>query len=166
VGQVVGVHGLRGELTVKILTDDPHRFALLERVFIGLEEQEPLPWLVQSYRLHKGRVLLKLQGCDDRSSAEALRGCLVQVPLHEAIPLAEGEYFEHQVLGLDVWTATGEHLGEIVEIIETGANDVYVVRGPERREILIPALDSVILKVDLAAGRLVAALPAGLEVPA
>ncbi len=164
VGEVVGAHGVHGELKVELLTDDPHRFARLERVFVGLEGQEPVSWPVEGYRLHKGRALLKLGHCHDRNTAQTLRGYLILVPLEEAIPLERGEYYEHQILGLDVWTVAGEHLGEIVEIIYTGANDVYVVRGtdPDRRQVLIPAIEDVVLKVDLEAGRLVVELLEGL----
>jgi len=161
VGRIVGVHGVRGELKVEILTEDPNRFALLERVFIGPEAEEPTAWPLQGYRLHKGRILLKLTGCDDRNTAETLRGHLVQVPLEEAIPLGEDEYYEHQIIGLGVWTVGGEYLGEIVEIIYTGANDVYVVHGPppRRREVLVPAIAQVVLEVDLDAGRLTVDMP-------
>jgi 16S rRNA processing protein RimM len=164
VGRVVGVHGVRGELTVEILTDDPHRFDLLDRVFVGLEGQEPVPWPMAGYRLHRRRVLLRLGGCDDRATAETLRGHLIQVPMEEAIPLEEDEYFEHQIVGLGVWMASGEYLGKVVEIIYTGANDVYVIQGPNasRGEILIPAIADVVLEVDLEAGRLVVELPEGL----
>jgi 16S rRNA processing protein RimM len=164
VGIVVGAHGLRGELKVEILTQDPHRFRLLKRVLIGLEDQEPVPWPLKGYRLHQGRALLQLEGCEDRTTAETLRGHLVQVPLEEAIPLGEDEYYEHQILGLGVWTVSGEYLGEIVEILYTGANDVYVIQSedPGRGEILIPAIEGVVLEVELAAGRLVIELPEGL----
>ena len=164
VGLVVGAHGLLGELKVNLLTDDPHRFGRLERVLIGPEGTEPVARPLVSYRLHKGRVLLRLQGCDDRAAAETLRGYLVQVPFDEAILLEEGEYFEHQILGLDVWTASGRDLGRVTEIIYTGANEVYVVRGTgaERRELLIPAIKDVVLEVDPDTGRLVVELPQGL----
>ena len=163
IGQVAGVHGLRGELKVDILTDDPHRFGLLERVFVGLEDEEPVPWLLEGYRLHKGRALLKLGNCDDRITADTLRGYLIQVPLEEALPLEDGQYFEHQVIGLDVWTTDGEYLGEVVEILYTGANEVYVIGGgPAGRELLIPAIEEVVLEVDLEGGRLVVKLLEGL----
>jgi 16S rRNA processing protein RimM len=164
VGRVVGAHGLRGELTVEILTDDPHRFGRLDRVLVGLEGEEPVPWLLIGYRLHKRRALLRLAGCEDRPTAETLRGYLIQIPRGEAIPLEEGEYFEHQILGLGVWTVSGECLGEVAEIIYTGANEVYVVHGtdPGHPEILIPAIEDVVLKIDLEAGRLVVKLPEGL----
>lgn len=164
VGQVVGVHGLRGELKVEILTDDPHRFRRLRRVFVGREDEEPVPRRLQGYRLHQGRALLKLEGCDDRAAAEALRGMLIQVPFKEALPLQEGEYYEHQIVGLSVWTTAGEHLGSVAEILYTGANDVYVVHStaPDRREILLPAIVQVVRQVDLDAGRLIVELPDGL----
>ncbi len=165
IGQVVGVHGVRGEVKVEILTEDPHRFGRLQRVFVGPDGQEPAPWPLEGYRLHQGRALLKLQGCDDRNRAETLRGFLVQVPLEEAIRLEEGEYYEHQILGLEVWTGTGEFLGQVVDILYTGANDVYVVRGsgPAGDELLLPAIADVIREVDLEAGRLVVELLDGLR---
>jgi len=165
VGQVVGVHGLRGELAVGILAEDPHRFAQLERVYVGMEGQEPIAWQLEGSRVHKGRALLKLKGCDDRATAETLRGYLVQIPAEEATPLEEGEYYEHQIVGLDVWTVSEELLGQVVEIIYTPANDVYVVHdtATSGREILIPAIEDVVLQVDLEAGRLLVDLPEGLR---
>jgi 16S rRNA processing protein RimM len=164
VGQIVGAHGVRGEVKVAILTDDPHRFGRLERVYVGEGEEEPAPWPLEGYRLHAGHALLKFEGCNDRDTAKSLQGTLVQVPLAAAIPLQDGEYFEHQILGLGVWSVEGEHLGEIAEIIYTGANDVYVIHspGPEPRDILIPALEDVVLEIDLEARRMTAALPEGL----
>ena len=165
IGRVAGVHGLRGELKVDILTDDPHRFGLLERVFVGLEGDEPVPWPLEGYRLHKGRALLKLGNCDDRTTAETLRKQLIQVPLEEALPLEEDQYFEHQIVDLEVWTAGGEHLGQVTEVVYTGANEVYVIRsaGPGERELLIPAIEEVVLEVDLEGGRLVVELIDGLR---
>lgn len=156
VGQVAGAHGLRGEIKVTVLTEDPERFARLSQVWLGRDEQQPTPWPLEAYRLHKGRALLKLAGCDDRAMAESLRQHLVLVPLEEAIPLEEDEYYEHQIIGLEVWTASGERLGEVDEILYTGANEVYVVRSdrPGQRELLIPAIEEVVIEVDLEAGRL------------
>ena len=164
IGQVAGAHGVRGELKVQILTEDARRFGLLEQVFLGLEDEEPVAWPLEGYRLHKGQALLKLRGCGDRTAAAAMRGYLVQVPRKEAIPLEDGEYFEHQILGLEVWTAAGEPLGKVVDILYTAANEVYVVQGPNlgRRELLIPAIEDVVLEVDLEAGRLVIELLEGL----
>lgn len=163
IGRVVGVHGIRGEIKVQILTQDPERFGRLERIFVGLEGQEPVPRVLQGVRLHKGRALLKLEGYEDRSAAERLRWHVVQVPLAEAIPVEEDEYYEHQLLGLPVWTVDGEHLGEIVEIIETGANEVFVVSGTGQGEVLIPVIEDVVTGIDLDEGRVEVDLPEGLR---
>lgn len=164
VGQVIGAHGVGGELKVQVLSEDPHRFGRMEQVYIGLEEAEPEPRVLERFRLHKGNALLKLAGCDDRDAAALLRGYLLQVPIEDAIPLEEGEYYEYQILGLEAWTVSGEHLGKVVEVLVTGANDVYVVHGtyPGHREILIPALESVVLEIDLEADRMLVELPEGL----
>lgn len=164
IGSVVGVHGLRGELKIQILTEDPHRFGLLKQVYVGLEDQEPVPIPLLGYRLHKGCALLRLANVEDRTTAETLRGYLIQVPMEEALPLEEGEFYEHQIIGLQVWTVAGENLGEIVDILYTGANEVYVVRSPVpgARELLIPAIADVIYEIDLTGGRLVVELLEGL----
>lgn len=163
IGQVVGAHGLRGELKTEVLTQDPARFGRLTEVYVGREGEEPLPRRLEAFRLHQGKALLKIEGCEDRTAAEALRGAYVQVPIEEALPLEEGEYYEHQIVGLAVCTTAGEPLGKVVEILYTGANDVYVVRGPDGKEILIPAMAGVILEVDLEGGRLIVELLEGLR---
>ncbi|MCL7451861.1 MAG: ribosome maturation factor RimM [Anaerolineae bacterium] len=155
---------MRGELKVQVLTDDPHRFGKLERVFVGPDGEDAVAWAVSSYRVHKEHVLLKLEGCDDRNTAEGFRGLLVQIPIEAPVPLEEGEYYEHQIVGLEVWTSAGEYLGRVEEILYTGANEVYVVHDAklDRGEILIPAIADVVLEVDLEAGRLEVDLMEGL----
>jgi 16S rRNA processing protein RimM len=169
VAQIIAAHGVHGELKAAILTDDPSRFDLLTRVFVGPDGAEPVPCGLEGCRLHQKWILIKLEGVDDRNKAETLRGQLIQVPSAEAMPLAPGEYYEHQIVGLEVWTADGRHLGHVTEILYSPAHEVYIVQNPgaesskgEPREILIPAVASVILEVDLEAGRLLVELPAGL----
>ena len=158
IGRVVRPWGTRGEVKVEIITDFPERFALLRKIYLGTEA---VPFTVESARLHKGAAILKLEGCRDRTAAEKLRGQWVQIPIEEAMPLEEDEYYEHQIIGLAVWTAQGEYLGKVKEIIFTGSNDVYVVRG-QRREVLIPAIEDVVLEIDLDQGRMVVELMEGL----
>jgi len=140
------------------MTDFPDRFALLRKVYLG---PKAVPFVLEGFRLHKGSALLKLEGCHDRAAVENLRGQLVQIPIEEAIPLEQDECYVHQIVGLTVWTMGGEYLGTVDEIISTGSNDVYVVRG-EGREILIPAIEDVVLEINLAQGRLVVELMEGL----
>jgi len=158
IGRVVAPWGVKGEVKVDILTDSPERFALLEKVYLG---DKARPFALKGFRFHKGQVILKLEGCETRNDAEALRGMLVQIPLEETLPLEEGEYYEFEIIGLEVWTKEGDFLGEVKEIIYTGANDVYVVRGP-KGEVLIPAIEEVILDVDLDRGRMTVELMEGL----
>jgi 16S rRNA processing protein RimM len=104
---------------------------------------------------------LKLSGVADRTQAEQLRGQLVQVPVEEAMPLPEGSYYMYQLLGLQVITTEGEMLGPIVNILETGANDVYVV-DRQGKELLLPAIADVVQSVDLAKGQMIIKIIDGL----
>ena len=150
VGRVLRPHGVRGELRVEIITDYPER--LVQRAYFYLARPDS-PEISQRYsvaglRFHRKALLLKLNGCDDRNTADELRGMLVQIPIEEAVPLEEGEYYLFQLVGVRVETEDGEWLGQVVDVIETGANDVYVVHGP-RGEVLLPAIDNVIVDLDL-----------------
>jgi 16S rRNA processing protein RimM len=106
-------------------------------------------------------VLLKFEGVDDRTQAETLRGQWVWLPIEEAVPLEEGECYLHQLLHMRVVTEDGEELGEVVDLIETGANMVYVVRGT-RGEILVPDIKEVVVDVDVGARQITVRLLDGL----
>jgi 16S rRNA processing protein RimM len=112
-------------------------------------------------RQHKETLLLKLAGCDDRNEAELLRDMLVQIPVEEAVPLENGEYYDFQIVGVKVETDNGEWLGQVTEVLETGANDVYLVRGP-RGEVLLPAITDVVRELDMEARRMVVHLLPGM----
>ncbi len=158
VARVLAPWGHRGEVRAEVLTDFPQRFSGMERIFVG---DGKVPYRVESARLHKGNVVLKLEGVNTPDEAERLRGALLYVPVEEAVPLGEDEYYYHQIIGLEVWTADGRFLGRVTEILETGANDVYVAEK-DGREVLIPAVASVVQEVDLEHHRLVVSPPPGL----
>jgi len=160
IGRIVRPHGLRGELSIKVLTDFPERFDTIEVVYLG-DSQRANIWQVVATRWNKNRILLTLQGCEDRTTAEGLRGLLVQIPIEEAMSLPEDEYYPHELIGLDVVTVDGEELGRISDIIFTNANEVYVVVGP-RGQVLLPAIADVIDHVDLDAGQISVRLMEGL----
>lgn len=160
IGKVTRAHGLRGEILVTVLTEFPDRFATTEWVYLG-NEFEAEPYRVTNHRWHKGNILLTLSGVADRTQAEQLRGQLVQVPIDEAVALPEGSYYLYQLLGLQVVTTEDSVLGHIVDILETGANDVYVV-GNNDREILVPAIPDVIQSIDLQKGQMIIKVIAGL----
>jgi 16S rRNA processing protein RimM len=121
--------------------------------------KQPTPFTIESTHLHKGQLLLKVQGVDDLESAQALRGYWLLVPTEHARKLPRGAYYLYQVVGLDVYTSKGDLLGKIEDVITSTANDVYVVRGPgvddPTGELLVPAVKQVVKKLDVAGGKLV-----------
>ena len=158
VGQIVGVFGARGEIKVKPLGRFPQRFREVRHVYVGEDRQ---PAAVLHRRLSDRGVVVRLDTLTSREAARALIGSYLYLPEAEAVKLPKGEYFVHQIVGLEVTTAGGEVLGRIAEVLPTGSNDVYVVHGP-RGEVLVPALKDVIRAVDLDAGTMTVALPPGL----
>lgn len=159
IGQVSKPHGVRGEVRVNPHTQQPERFDWLKLIYLG--DVNPQPVAIETVRFHQGKILLKLVGYDDRDAAESLRDVWLQVPEEEAIPLEEGEYFLYQLLDLAVYTEAGEQLGTLVDVIETGANNVFVVQGAAG-ERLLPDIPEVIQDIDFANGRLTVRLIAGL----
>jgi 16S rRNA processing protein RimM len=153
VGWIAAPWGLRGDLKVQPLTDFPERFQRGAALWVRGRRIE-----VQRSRWSRGFVYLGLSGIDSRSAAEELRGALLEVPESDLAPLPEGQYYRFQVIGLEVRTPEGRPLGRVAEILSTGSNDVYVVRGGPR-ELLIPAIEDVVKEVDIEGGRLVVEPP-------
>lgn len=150
VGEVLRPHGIRGELRLRFLTDYPERLTAGKQLYLGEDvgDSRMQTFTIEALRTNKEYGLLKLAGVDDRNAAELLRDLLVMVPLDEAVPLDEGEVYLFELIGMAVRTDTGESFGEIVDIIETGANDVYVVDSPQHGEVLLPDIDDCILRID------------------
>lgn len=146
VGEILKPFGYRGEVKVKIITDYPERLVKHKTIFIGTPAR---PFQVERARLHSGYALMKFVGYDSDTSVAKLRGELVQIPASEAAKLKKNQYFHHQIIGLNVVTENGDPVGTVTEILETGANDIYLVRGPAAQEILLPAIKSVVKKIDL-----------------
>lgn len=160
-GEVLRPHGVRGEVRMRILTDHPERITELEAVYIGksVEDSKVTTYTVEHMRGHQEYGLLKLKGIDDRDAADRLRGLFVMVDIANAVPLEEGEFYLYQLIGLRVETHDGQTLGTLTDVLETGANDVYVVQSPTRGEVLIPVLESIIVKTDIASGVVTVHLP-------
>ena len=140
---------MRGELKCRVITDfAKQRFRKGARLFIRGQAH-----ILSGARMQPPHVLLRFEDITDREAAAQLRGADLEVLKSEALELPEGEYFWHEVIGLRVETPAGEALGSVSDIIETGANDVYVVHG-ERGEILVPAIKDVVKAIDPPAGRM------------
>lgn len=147
IGKIVALFGVRGELKVISLSDIPDRFAQLEVVYLapGYEKYE-----LERVRPYKGEMLLiKLAGIDDANSAEAFRNREICIPVSQLAQLPPDSYYQHDILGLSVRTLNEQLVGSIVNIIETGSNDVYVVKTPVGSEVLIPAIKAIVKQVDL-----------------
>ena len=157
VGVIVDSWGFGGEVRVQPRTDNPLRFAKGDRLMIagGFLRVEGRRW-------HRGMALIKLEGIETAEDAARLAGAEIEVPLDQVPPLPEGSYYHFQILDMEVWTSSGEHLGAVEDILSTGSNDVYLVRrGSE--EVLVPAIEGVVLEVDVEGGRITVELPDGLR---
>lgn len=152
VGAIIGTHGLSGEVRVRLITDDPEHFATLRRVLVG-ERREPNQ--IESVRFNRGAALIKLAGVDDVETAESVRGAVLRIPGNDARPLAENEYFLYQVVGIAVRDEAGTELGAVTDVIETGANLVFVVTDREGKEELYPSIPEVVVDLNPAEGYLV-----------
>ncbi len=148
VGVITGTHGIRGEVKVFPTTDDPARFKKLKKVFLdtgkGYEELE-----IEQVKFFKKFVILKFKGYDNINDIEKYRQMSLLVDRKNAVKLKKNEYFIADLLELDVWTDEEEYLGILKDVLQTGANDVYVVEMEDQKEVLIPAIKECILSVDL-----------------
>ena len=149
IGQILAPWGVRGKIRVAVTTDFPRRFTPGARVYINRQ-----PMTIDSAQWHKGRVIIKLSGIDSVAAAQKLRGQAIEIPRSQLAVLPEGEYYLFQIIGLEVWTTSGELLGSVTEIDTSPGNDSYLVRG-DRGEILIPAIEDVIKSIDLRKRRMV-----------
>lgn len=151
IGVIVAPQGISGEVRMNIWTHFPERIPHLTEVYLDDEEQ---PRRLLAARLHKGVAILRIEGVETRDEAEELRGTVVRISPDQAAPLGEDEYYHYQLIGLTVVDEAGNPLGTLTDILETGANDVYVVRDESGKETLIPALRDVVLDIDLERGRM------------
>jgi 16S rRNA processing protein RimM len=157
VGRVLRAWGIRGDMKIAPFTDRPEDFKQYSHVFVGPQQRR---YAVKSFRPYQGNWLLHLVGVEARDDADRLHGQEIFIELAQR-PRQEGEFYAREVIGLKVRTINGEELGEVVEILVTGANDVYVVKGP-RGEVLLPARVEVIQAVDIEAGVMTVELLPGL----
>jgi 16S rRNA processing protein RimM len=163
VGVIVGTHGVRGEMRMTLLTDTPEHLHEIERVYLG---DLDTPVALEGVRFHGTGALVTIAGIDTPEAARELRGTPVRIDGRDAVPLEEGETFLYQLVGLRAKTPDGDDLGVVVDIIETGANDVLVI-APEgsraRRspadEILIPHHRQYVHDVDPAGGTITVTKP-------
>ncbi len=151
IGQAVKPQGIRGEIKVLPLTDDPMRFMDLKSVF--LDERGERECEVKGARVQAGFAYVALAGVEDRNAAERLRGCGLYVDRKNAAPLPEGRYYIADLIGMEVYDERGEKLGTLTEVTQAGGNDVYEVKGA--RAFRFPALARALKKVDVEGEKMV-----------
>lgn len=148
IGQIVNTFGIKGMVKVKPFTDNIKRFDKLKKVYIenknGRKEYE-----IEELKYHKEMVLIKFKGIENPEDANLLRESYLTVNRDDEDPLEEGTYYIVDMIGLEVETDEGEKLGNLVDIFNTGSNDIYVVKNELGKQILLPAIKDVIKKIDM-----------------
>jgi len=167
IAEVLRPHGVRGEVRVRLLTDYPERLQPGKCLYLGTsaEQSNAEPWTLARARLQEDYGILQFETITNRSEVEHWRGKYLMVPLDDAVPLEEDEFYAYQLIGLTLLTESGRVVGEINSIMETGANDVLVVKSSEYGEILVPDIPGMWIELDFDAGFATARLPDGLLPP-
>lgn len=161
VGVITTTHGVRGEVKVYPTTDEPERFLDLD--YVLLDTRKELRRLdIKNVRFFKNLVILKFDGIDNINDIEKYKGCDLWIPREEAQELAEDEYYIADLLGMKVILDDGTEFGTLKNVMETGANDVYIVDSPGHGEVLLPAIKECILDVDVEANTMTVHLMKGL----
>jgi len=152
-------HGVHGEMIMSVMTDFPERLKPGITLYLGVEHE---PVKIKSMRHHNRGQLIALEGYDSREAVGHLRNYELFVRAADRPPLPDGEYYLHQIIGLQVVTDEGQALGRVAEWIETGANGVYLVRDEDGNEVLLPDIDEVVLQIDLDSQQMIVHLLDGL----
>lgn len=151
VGKIVNTHGIKGEVRVISKTDFPEeRYKKGSTLYLFRQgEGEPIELTVNSHRVHKNFDLLTFVGYDNINQVEAFKGGILKVHEGQLGKLEQDEFYFHEIIGCKVVTDSGEEIGEVKEILTPGANDVWVVKGKERKEYYIPYIEDVVKEVDV-----------------
>ncbi|MCK8816558.1 ribosome maturation factor RimM [Natroniella sulfidigena] len=161
IGQITRHHGNKGEARVIPLTDYPERFEYLERVYL-IKDGTKDEVMVEGIRYHKQFIIIKFVGIDGIGEIMPYKNYYLQIPKAEVLDLPENNFYLYDIIGIEVYTVEDEYLGQVKEVLETKANDVYVVTK-DGDELLIPATLEVVLDIDLNNERMEVKLPPGLR---
>ncbi|MFE3072777.1 ribosome maturation factor RimM [Streptomyces sp. NPDC059247] len=162
VARVGRAHGIKGEVTVEVRTDEPE-LRLGPGAVLLTEPAGVGPLTIETGRVHSGRLLLRFEGVRDRTGAEALRNTLLIAEVDPtAVPEEEDEYYDHQLMDLDVVLADGTEIGRITEISHLPSQDLFIVERPDGTELMIPFVGEIVTEIDLEAQRAVIDPPPGL----
>ncbi|MGW2637964.1 ribosome maturation factor RimM [Streptomyces sp. NPDC001348] len=162
VARIGRAHGIKGEVTVEVRTDEPE-LRLGPGAVLTTDPASAGPLTIAAGRVHSGRLLLRFEGVADRNAAEALRNTLLIAEIDpDELPEEEDEYYDHQLVDLDVVTEDGTEVGRITEISHLPTQDLFIVERPDGTEVMIPFVAEIVTEVDLERQRAVIAPPPGL----
>lgn len=161
IGHISNTHGLRGEMKVRPFTETNKRYEELKKVLINIKD-EYKEYEIENVRYQKDIVLLKLKGVDDIETAEKLKNHYISIPREDAKTLEEGEYFIADLIGCEIFE-NNELVGTLDDVFTAGASDVYVVKRKSKKDLLLPALKSIIKKIDVVNKRIDVEIPRGLD---
>ncbi len=150
-GKIVNTHGIRGEVKVVRISDFAERFAVGEHLYLVKGKEAPIQVTIDAYRSHKGFDLLHFTGFNNINDVEIYKGAYLKIAEDQLTELSEGEYYYHEIIGCKVFINANEKLGEIKEILSPGANDVWVVKQPNGKDVLIPYINEVVKSVNIEA---------------
>lgn len=151
VGKLVNTHGIKGEARVVSKTDfAEERYKPGNKLYLFMEgSHTPIELTVKTHRTHKSFDLVSFEGYENINEIEKMKGGLLKVPESQLSELEEDEFYYHEIIGCTVKTTTGEEIGKVREILTPGANDVWVIKGKSGKDILIPYIADVVIKVDV-----------------
>ncbi|MFJ4003204.1 ribosome maturation factor RimM [Streptomyces sp. NPDC090023] len=162
VARIGRAHGIKGEVTVEVRTDEPES-RLAPGAVLATDPASVGPLTIATGRVHSGRLLLRFEGVADRTGAEALRNTLLIADVDpEEMPDDEDEYYDHQLIDLDVVTEDGTEVGRITEISHLPSQDLFIVERPDGSEVLIPFVEEIVSEIDLNEQKAVITPPPGL----
>ncbi|MEU9571626.1 ribosome maturation factor RimM [Streptomyces massasporeus] len=162
VARIGRAHGIKGEVTVEVRTDEPE-LRLGPGAVLTTDPAGVGPLTIETGRVHSGRLLLRFEGVSDRSGAEALRNTLLIAEIDpEELPEGDDEYYDHQLMDLDVVTADGTEVGRITEISHLPSQDLFIVERPDGSEVMIPFVEEIVTEIDLEEQKAVIDPPPGL----
>jgi len=163
IGKIVNTHGTKGEVKVMPLTNDIRRYDKLKSLFLNADENNNRQKLtIESVRYDKNLVFIKFTGIDDMEGGKRLKNFYLEIDKKDAVKLPKDSFFIFELINMKVFDEQHNFLGILTDIIETGSNDCYSIKPPEGREYLIPALKSVVMKVDIANNEMTVKIPDGL----
>ena len=162
VGVITSTHGIKGEVKVFPTTDDANRFKKLKKVILDTGK-EKIVMEIAGVRFFKNMVILRFKGIDDINDVEKYRKAELYVTRENAVPLKKNEYYIADLIGMDVVSDEDEELGVIDDVLQTGANDVYVIKKAGCQDLLIPAIKDCVKDVDVEGGKMIVHLLEGLR---